>query len=93
MSIFKATVQYSGQPTGPGGSRLVGFPGTAPSTVTSQVHGLPSIVLVKKYILNVSGSSAHLPCVWEHPPASAGGAQEARSHCYNWVELEDHPPA
>jgi len=32
----QATVQYSGQPTGPGGSRLVGFPGTAPSTVTSQ---------------------------------------------------------
>ena len=34
---LQATVQYSGQPTGPGGSRLVGFPGTAPSTVTSQV--------------------------------------------------------
>ena len=34
----QATVQYSGQPTGPGGSRLVGFPGTAPSTVTSQVR-------------------------------------------------------
>merc|ERR1719204_2397070 len=32
----QATVQYSGPPTGPGGSRLVGFPGTAPSTVTSQ---------------------------------------------------------
>merc|ERR1711881_189417 len=32
----QATVQYSGQPTGPGGSRLIGFPGTAPATVTSQ---------------------------------------------------------
>ena len=37
---LQATVQYSGQPTGPGGSRLVGFPGTAPSTVTSQVDCL-----------------------------------------------------
>ena len=47
-------MQYSGQPTGPGGSRLVGFPGTAPSTVTSQVHILLFIVLIIKYIVFVS---------------------------------------
>merc|ERR1719370_713318 len=36
MAGAQGTVQYSGQPTGPGGSRLIGFPGTAPATVTSQ---------------------------------------------------------
>merc|ERR1719462_880205 len=138
----QATVQYSGQPTGPGGSRLVGFPGTAPSTVTSQgprptfpAYGntpqpqqeepkKPALIATtgssSKIILDPPSllmgtppslsrrsprsllsllqlgqarrsSSTHLPCLWEHPPASAGGAQEACSHCYNWVKLEDHP--
>merc|ERR1719370_559588 len=36
MAGAQGTVQYSGQPTGPGGSRLIGFTGTAPATVTSQ---------------------------------------------------------